>query len=815
MAEPVDVLRSLVAPPPQNQQLDAQRLAQEAARAARQRLAQVAGQDNFISAEEARNPDYVALTSAAQLTDEFINNAVPDQRQQALLRAAREGLRTALQAVPTQEGNVNQEAQRDQATVNYNTLAGPNLPGGANTARQIDQYWQNWRAQNSGQTFSMTSQGSMNIATNAINAQNLANVQDRRQQLRGMFRQFWNNDGPGIQFLSIQEIEAMRQWGLQAYGGDVQAFQNDFNQMFLQSVREDTKFSLNLMARQWAQVSGSSNFSGNGGAAFTNLFNSLGQNIGNELIRTGNFRAGDTIARFNGQAENPAFDNVIFRVGQNNQAEILRSPGQRNLANRRINYEFEAQAAGGPGQDGQRPEQAGQGFGAQGPAGAQGAQGPQGAGQTRRVNIQGQINVGGRQITVTMQGQLQEGQNGNLQGQLQITGPGGAVLGQVQVNGTTPSMGSIQLQFGDQQFQVQLQGQLQTQNGQLVGGLQAQGQAGGANVQGQIQINGDRLSGNFQLQVGQAGPGGGMGGPQGPGGAPGTTQARRRIQANLGRLNIRPQDLTRPENADLKAILKFFGYDADHPPANREVALMQALENWGLAIASRVSEAFPDQSGLADVDTNALRDLIQGGQHNINQVDDFFGRLRQAITAQARAIKESTNSDRTVDELAVQLLGEMGLRSPQAAWRVINAGVFTTVAEGAQGTPPSGGPQGAQPQAPPQGAQPGARFPIDHGLTPFYQLIDSNNPANPPSEDDIKRDIGTARGSFEHLQRDGMLNRWNNEKKIKAHRFLGAYAWNIARAMQSVPNSDINAIRRYQEIAVEHFAQADQLQRGG
>ena len=114
------------------------------------------------------------------------------------------------------------------------------------------------------------------------------------------------------------------------------------------------------------------------------------------------------------------------------------------------------------------------------------------------------------------------------------------------------------------------------------------------------------------------------------------------------------------------------------------------------------------------------------------------------------------------------------------------------------------------PIPPPAGKQ--ERFPINKGLTPFYQLIDSGKLALPPSVEDIEKDIEAAKGSFEHLDRDGILDRWDPATKARAHRFLAEYARNIAEALSKGANPDNQEIQKYSDLAANHDGQAISLE---
>jgi hypothetical protein len=266
--------------------------------------------------------------------------------QQALSNSGRQlGIVTTTAA--TNEGAVNDAVRADAPDLNR--LAGGRLGGGAQTVRQIENGMQRWRIRNAGNTFSLPSGGLARAAQRALQSSGLADNDPRLQGLEGNKRDlrrllyaFWNNDRRGIKFLSIQEIGAIRQWAMTAYGaGNMAQFQQDFNELFAKSVQEDTPFSMDLMARQWAQASGSSAFLGQRGSEFRSFFDNFGQSIGSAVIAERGLRPGDIIAAYNGQSEHPGFDNVILRVGDDGRTvEIQRSISPHGDT-RKIGYLFE------------------------------------------------------------------------------------------------------------------------------------------------------------------------------------------------------------------------------------------------------------------------------------------------------------------------------------------------------------------------------------------------------------------------------------------------------------------------------------------
>ena len=261
----------------------------------------------------------------------------------------------------TFENDVNRRA--NDFSPNYDNIAGPRLDGGANSARRIDENMARWRQDNAGNTFNVPGSNALNAAnealrTSTIPQDRLNGLTDNQAKLRKILHSFWNNDANGVKFLSLTELEALRQWGMEAYGGNMEAFQKDLNEMFVKSVKEDTSFSMELMAMQWSQAKGSSAFFGEGREGYSKMFDSLGEAIANDVIKTKGLKKGDTVTAYNGQKENPGFDNVVIKVGEDGKAKIEVSKSQYGDV-KKIGYIFDKSSrAGAP--------PAGGGFGAGG-----------------------------------------------------------------------------------------------------------------------------------------------------------------------------------------------------------------------------------------------------------------------------------------------------------------------------------------------------------------------------------------------------------------------------------------------------------------
>lgn len=209
----------------------------------------------------------------------------------------------------------------------------------SNQVNNIERGMATWRRNNVHNSFAMPSSSLRNIASNsaqsglqALQNTNPSALQDlngipldeRQQQLRGLLHAFWTNDGSNIRFINMQELEAIRQWGIENYNGDMETFQRDFNELFARSIQEDTPFSIQLIARQWAQASGSSNFIGQGSENFRTFFDNLGTHLGQTLVNSGQVGLDGIIAAYHGQDEHAGFDNIVLRV-VNGQVQIQRS----------------------------------------------------------------------------------------------------------------------------------------------------------------------------------------------------------------------------------------------------------------------------------------------------------------------------------------------------------------------------------------------------------------------------------------------------------------------------------------------------------
>ncbi len=208
-----------------------------------------------------------------------------------------------------------------------------------------------WRTENVKNTFAVNSK---DLKAQAAEIANAIGGADKAKQIRGILNKFWNNDGANVKFISIHELEAIRAWGEEAYvaaGKTKEDFYKDFKEQFLKSVKEDTPFSVDLMARQWTELMGSSKFVGGQSTEFKTFFTEFGKGIAQGVVDSkpaGTFKAGDTIAAFNGKAEHPGFDNVSFTVGA---AGIELNISKSSMGDVfKIAYDFDgAGAAGGAG----------------------------------------------------------------------------------------------------------------------------------------------------------------------------------------------------------------------------------------------------------------------------------------------------------------------------------------------------------------------------------------------------------------------------------------------------------------------------------
>lgn len=253
----------------------------------------------------------------------------------------------------TDQAVIDEEKKNETCPKRQARLTGDH-PCGYDGIKRMESARQVWRAQNSGTTTSVESSQALLAKAEAAAASGNApalpagfgNGNDARLQgLRNVFHTFWNNDGKCIKFIDMKsEIPSIFEYA-KAHGISAE----EVGQVFLQSVKEDTPFSTALMARQWAQLAGSSAFKGARGAEFGTSFNTFGTVIANGAIRDGGLKPGQIVASFEGKAENPSFDNVLIRVGANGQAEIqglstnadaLKMPG-------RIFYDFDGATTSG------------------------------------------------------------------------------------------------------------------------------------------------------------------------------------------------------------------------------------------------------------------------------------------------------------------------------------------------------------------------------------------------------------------------------------------------------------------------------------
>lgn len=195
-------------------------------------------------------------------------------------------------------------------------------PADAPTIKNIQNARSNWRVGNAGNTFAIDSKDLKSRVDAIANRPDLAG-KDIPTKLRAVLKEFWNNDGANVKFISVQELEAIRAWGESLAGKDKDDFMKNFKEQFLISVKEDTPFSVELMARQWTEIMGSSKFTGKDSEKFVDFFKDFGKGIAQGVVASkpaGTFKAGDTIAAFNGKNEHKGFDNVLFKVGADGTA---------------------------------------------------------------------------------------------------------------------------------------------------------------------------------------------------------------------------------------------------------------------------------------------------------------------------------------------------------------------------------------------------------------------------------------------------------------------------------------------------------------
>lgn len=228
-------------------------------------------------------------------------------------------------------------------------------PCGYEGIKRMDASRQAWRAQNSGKTFGVDKQDKLLAKAEAAAAKPSGKTvqappglgqadTEKLQGLRNVFHEFWNNDGKCIKFIDMQnEIPAIAAYA-KAHGISTE----DVGRVFMQSVKEDTPFSMDLMARQWAQIAGSSAFKGNNSSGFTTFFNDFGTQIANGVIDQRGLKPGQVVASFEGKSENASFDNVLITVGSNGRANIQGLSTNADALNMpgRIFYDFDGNTSG-------------------------------------------------------------------------------------------------------------------------------------------------------------------------------------------------------------------------------------------------------------------------------------------------------------------------------------------------------------------------------------------------------------------------------------------------------------------------------------
>lgn len=249
----------------------------------------------------------------------------------------------------------NEEKKNETCSTRQKRLVG-NYPCGYEGIKKMDAARQAWRAENSGKTIGVDRQDVLLAKANKAAAIPSGKTVDapaglgeantaKLQGLRNVFHEFWNNDGKCIKFIDMKnEIPAIA-----AYAKEHGISTEDVGKVFMQSVKEDTPFSMALMSRQWAQIAGSSAFKGNNSGDFTSFFNNFGTQIANGAIRDGGLKKGDVVASFEGKAENASFDNVLITVGEDGQALIkgLSTNADALKMSGRIFYDFDGNAGSG------------------------------------------------------------------------------------------------------------------------------------------------------------------------------------------------------------------------------------------------------------------------------------------------------------------------------------------------------------------------------------------------------------------------------------------------------------------------------------
>lgn len=194
-----------------------------------------------------------------------------------------------------------------------------------NITCQVDFYAAN-RGATIGVANRLTLAGQLHTDGNAIPQGRLQGLTGWQAHARQMFFGAWNNDGPGIKFTSTQEFiamhaEARRQaMEQQGTGFNEAEFNQQFIQLYMTSIREDTNFNPQLLAQQASMALCRSRFQGQGSQEFLACLQGLNQTLWNEVASTSNRPAGSVL--YVDQSGIPGHGNMVITVGANGQAQV-------------------------------------------------------------------------------------------------------------------------------------------------------------------------------------------------------------------------------------------------------------------------------------------------------------------------------------------------------------------------------------------------------------------------------------------------------------------------------------------------------------
>ena len=117
------------------------------------------------------------------------------------------------------------------------------------------------------------------------NDKKLAGLEGWKKNLRRSLYGAWNNDGPGVQFLSCDELAAIYMRAKaeckkeKGKDFDETKFKEEFNETYIKGIEEDIKFNPNLLAYQFGQSLSCCMYKGDGSKEFLSLFQDLHKSV--------------------------------------------------------------------------------------------------------------------------------------------------------------------------------------------------------------------------------------------------------------------------------------------------------------------------------------------------------------------------------------------------------------------------------------------------------------------------------------------------------------------------------------------------------